>query len=249
MASPSPRPADTWASGAAYEPYVGRWSRLVAQEFLAWLAVAPGRRWLDGGCGTAALAATILSQCSPSAVTGVDRSEGFLAYARAHMQDPRARFELGDLQSLPFADASFDAAVSGLVLNFVHDQQRAVAELCRVVRAGGAVAVYVWDYAGEMQFMRHFWDVACALDPSAHDEGSRFPICQPEPLRELFGRAGLQQVEVRAIDVPTVFRDFDDFWTPFLGGQGAAPAYVMSISEGARADLREQLRARLASLA
>lgn len=236
---------DSWASGAAYEPYVGRWSRVVAKEVIGWLAVPAGRRWLDGGCGTGAVTETILAAPAPATVTGVDSSEAYLGYARARIQDPRAAFELGDLQSLPFVDAAFDVALSGLVLNFVPDQLRALRELARVVRPGGTVAVYLWDYAGEMQFMRYFWDAAAALDPDSPDEGSRFPICRPEPLRALFADAGLRDVEVRGVDIPTVFRDFDDFWTPFLGGQGAAPRYAMALTEGRRAALREEVRGRL----
>lgn len=245
MNSPTPQHLDSWASGAAYEPYVGRWSRLVAREVIAWLALPPGRRWLDGGCGTGAVTETILAAAAPTTATGVDSSAAYLAYARARIRDPRAAFELGDLQSLPFVDAAFDVALSGLVLNFVPDQSRALRELARVVRPGGTVAVYLWDYAGEMQFMRLFWDAAVALDTTAPDEGSRFPICQPDPLNALFTAAGLRDVAVRAVDIPTVFRDFDDFWTPFLGGQGPAPRYVMALPEDARLALREHLRARL----
>lgn len=245
MNSSISRHLDSWASGAAYEPYVGRWSRLVAREVIGRLAISAGKRWLDGGCGTGAVTETILAAASPAAVTGVDSSEAYLAYARAHIQDPRAAFELGDLQSLPFVDAAFDVVLSGLVLNFVPDQLRALRELARVARPGGTLAVYLWDYAGELQFMRHFWDAAAALDPAAPDEGSRFPICRPEPLKALFAAAGLRDVEVRAVDVPTVFRDFDDFWSPFLGEQGPAPRYVMALGEAARAALRERLREQL----
>ena len=240
-----------WAIGEAYEPYVGRWSRAVAREFLAWLAVPPGAHWLDVGCGTGALSATILAHASPAVVTGIDSSEGFVAHARQHVPDPRASFRLADAQDLPFSPHSFDAAVSGLVLNFVPQPERAVAEMARVTRPGGIVATYLWDYAGEMQLMRHFWDAAAALDPAAEplDEGRRFPLCRPEPLERLFTGAGLQDVAVRAIDVPTVFRDFDDYWSPFLGGQGPAPAYAMSLPEPSRAALRDHLRATLPAAA
>ncbi|HET7767776.1 MAG TPA: methyltransferase domain-containing protein [Chloroflexota bacterium] len=240
-----------WAIGEAYEPYVGRWSRAVARDFLAWLAVPPGARWLDVGCGTGALSATILAGASPAAVTGIDSSEGFVAHARQHVPDPRASFRQADAQDLPFSPHSFDAAVSGLVLNFVPRPERAVAEMARVTRSGGTVAVYLWDYAGQMQLMRHFWDAAAALDPAAAplDEGRRFPLCRPEPLERLFAGAGLQDVALRAIDVPTVFRDFDDYWSPFLGGQGPAPAYAMSLPEERRAALRDHLRAALATAA
>ena len=111
----------------------------------------------------------------------------------------------------------------------------------------GIVAAYVWDYAGKMQLMRHFWNAAAALDPAAYDldEGRRFPICHPEPLRELFQGAGLHQVEVRPIDIATDFQDFDDYWSPFLGGQGPAPGYAQSLSDERRAALRERIRAGL----
>ncbi len=238
---------DVWASGAAYEPYVGRWSRLVAKEFLSWLAVPPGKRWLDVGCGTGALTGTILAVASPAQVDAVDRSEGYVAYARAAAPDPRARFEVADARALPSEEEAYDAAVSGLVLNFVPDPGRAVAEMARVARPGATVGVYVWDYAGRMELMRHFWDAAVALDPAARDldEGRRFPLCRPEPLAALFRAAGLQGIETRAIDVPTRFRDFDDYWTPFLGGQAPAPGYAMSLSEGRRAALRERIRGAL----
>ena len=233
-----------WAVGAAYEPYVGRWSRAVAHEFLAWLAVPGGSRWLDVGCGTGALTATILDVTNPLAVTGIDASEGFAAYAREQIGDERAEFRQADAQALPFPDDDFDASVSGLVLNFLPDPARGLAEMARVTRPGGVVAVYVWDYAGEMQLMRHFWDAAAALDPAAVnlDEGRRFPICHPGPLEQHFTEAGLSDVQVRAIDIPTTFRDFDDYWSPFLGGQGPAPSYTMSLSEAQRVALRERVR-------
>jgi hypothetical protein len=109
------------------------------------------------------------------------------------------------------------------------------------------VAAYLWDYAGEMKFMRHFWDAAVALDPAARDfdQGALYLICKPGPLEALFRSAGIEEVEVRAIDVPTVFRDFDDLWSPFLGGTGPAPGYVASLSEERRAALRERIRADL----
>jgi SAM-dependent methyltransferase len=238
---------DNWSSGARYEPYVGRWSRLVAREFLAWLAVPPGRRWLDVGCGTGALTQTILAIAEPSAVTGVDRSEGFLAYARATTTDARASFTVGDARTLPVETAAYDAAVSGLALNFVPDAARAAVEMARATRTGGTIAAYVWDYSGQMQFMRYFWDAAAAIDPQARelDEGPRFPLCHPEALEALFSAAGLHDVVTRGIDIPTVFRDFDDYWSPFLGGQGSAPTYAMSLDEERRSAIRERLRTTL----
>jgi SAM-dependent methyltransferase len=240
-------PADRWANGAAYEAYVGRWSRLVVQQFLRELQVPPGSAWLDVGCGTGALTQTILSQAQPHSVTGIDRSEGFIDYAREHVMDERATFRVGDAQSLPFEDAIFDAAISGLVLNFVPNPLQMASEMRRVTRPGGKVGVYVWDYADKMEFMRYFWDAAVAIDPAMSDvdEGRRFPICQPEALLKLFQDARLQEVDVKPIDIATDFRDFDDYWSPFLGGQGSAPTYLMSLPEERRTALRERIRANL----
>lgn len=239
--------AEVWAVGSAYEPYVGRWSRLVAGEFVAWLRVADGARWLDVGCGTGALSQTVLGTASPAAVVGIDPSAGFVAYARARLADRHARFTVADARRLPVADGRVDAVVSGLVLNFVPDPDQAVREMARVTRPGGQVAAYVWDYAGKMELIRRFWDAAAARDPAAVelDEGRRFGLCRPQPLARLFQDAGLVEVRARPIDVPTRFRDFDDYWTPFLGGQGPAPSYTMALPEPRRAALREALRARL----
>jgi SAM-dependent methyltransferase len=238
---------EVWSVGDAYEAYVGRWSRRVAEAFLRWLDLPAGGRWLDVGCGTGALTGTVLALADPAAVVGVDPSEGFLADARARIVDPRSTFRVGDARSLPRTDRPFDAVVSGLALNFVPDAHRAVAEFVRVAAPGGVAAAYVWDYAEGMAMMRHLWDAATDLDPAAAelDEGRRFPLCRPEPLRQLWTDAGLDAVTVRAIEVPTVFADFDDFWTPFLGGQGPAPGYVMSLAEDHRRALRDRLRARL----
>lgn len=238
---------DKWAAGKLYEPYVGRWSRLVAKDFLPWLGVPADRAWLDVGCGTGALTESILQQARPRAVTGIDPSAGFVEHARAHVQDARVSFDVADARSLPVAAAGYDAAVSGLVLNFVPEPARAVAEMARAVRPAGLVAAYVWDYAGKMELMRYFWDAAVALDAGALalDEGRRFPLCAPAPLTSLFTESGLGGIEARPIDVATRFRDFDDYWTPFLGGQGPAPGYAMSLSDGRRAALRNRIRSAL----
>lgn len=238
---------DTWAAGTLYEPYVGRWSRLVAKDFLAWLEMPPNLDWLDVGCGTGALTEVILEHAKPRSVKGMDPSTGFIEHAKAHITDPRATFEVADAQSLPLDSARFGAAVAGLVLNFVPKPSLAVREMVRAVEPGGVVAAYVWDYAGKMELMRYFWDAAVELDRAAFelDEGRRFPLCQPNPLTALFTQAGLRDVQVVPIDVPTRFRDFDDYWTPFLGGQAPAPGYAMSLTEERRGALRERIRAKL----
>ncbi|MDT7727569.1 MAG: hypothetical protein QOI21_4145 [Actinomycetota bacterium] len=240
---------EVWIAGDAYEAFVGRWSSRVAEAFVRWLDVPAGRNWLDVGCGTGALTAAVLTAADPVQVVGVDTAEGFLATARARIVDTRATFHPGDAQALPLPDCRFDAVVSGLALNFVPDPIRAAAEFARVAAVGGVAAAYVWDYADGMALLRLFWDAAGALDPAAVelDEGHRFPLCRPQAIARLWADAGLDDVTVHAIDVPTVFTDFDDYWQPFLGGQGPAPGYAMSLSEERRNALRDLLRVRLPS--
>lgn len=240
------RVSDTWERGDAYEQYVGRWSRRVAPLFLSWLGIPAGRRWLDVGCGTGALSAAIVDHCSPFSVAGVEPSEGFLKSANRNLAG-RAVLHQGSATAIPLNDGAVDVVVSGLVLNFVTDLQAVLAEMARVTASGGTIGAYVWDYAGNMELMRYFWDAAVELNPDAEtmDEGNRFPMCRPEALVEHFESAGLNRAEAAAIEIPTTFASFEDYWEPFLGGQGPAPAYAMSLDESSRARLRERIRARI----
>jgi SAM-dependent methyltransferase len=233
-----------WAQAEAYDPYIGRWSRLVAREFLRWLRPARDAAWLDVGCGTGALSMVILEDVGVRRLVGIDPSTAYVEQARKRIGDPSAKFEVGDALNLPYKDAAFGYVASGLVLNFVERPQVAVSEMRRVARRGGTVAAYVWDYAGRMELMRWFWDAAVALDPTAAelDEGRRFPIAHPTALATLFRDVGLRAVDTLAIEVPTIFSDFDDYWSPFLGGQGPAPSYAMSLDDEHRDRLRERLR-------
>ena len=239
----APSQGDWFADGEAYELYVGRWSRRVGPMFLDWLSLPAGLGWVDVGCGTGALTKTILEQSDPSKVTGVEPSESFLSLARDNIHDHRADFRSGNALSLPFDDADADVVVSGLVLNFITDQPRALQEMCRIIQPGGTVALYVWDYAGEMQLMRYFWEGVSKLfsDGAELDEGKQLPICKPEPLADLFRATNLEAVEVRALDVPTEFIGFNDYWSPFLRGQGPAGSYCVSLSEDDRVLLRNHL--------
>jgi SAM-dependent methyltransferase len=241
------KPKETWASSEAYEQYVGRWSRKVAKECLSWLQLPRGQTWGDVGCGSGSLADSILAGYDPNAVMAIDQSEGFIAEARLRIDDSRVRFEVGDATALPWQSGSCDVTVSGLVLNFVPDPGSMAREMARVTRPGGKVAAYVWDYADGMKMMQHFWDAALELNPddSRLDEAKRFPLCQPEPLKFLFQEAGLTAISVRSIDILTVFRDFDDYWLPFLGKQGAAPTYLASLNEEMRQRIRDALKSRL----
>jgi SAM-dependent methyltransferase len=237
-------PGHVWGNTEAYEAYIGRWSRPAAEAVLRWLALPSGERWLDVGCGTGALTQAILDLADPGEVSGVDPSAEFLGAAEAQIVDPRLRFAIGDARALPVPSDAFDVVIAGLVLNFVPEPEAAVAEMTRAARPGGTVAGYVWDFAGERQFQRYFWRAATALDPAAIalEQSMQFPLCQPEPLATLFASAHLQAITVRAIDVPAVFRDVDDYWQPYLlGGSAIAQRYAASLGEEQRTALRAHL--------
>ncbi|MFG3152271.1 class I SAM-dependent methyltransferase [Streptomyces sp. NPDC048219] len=237
-----------WADGEAYEPYIGRWSRRVADAFVRGLDVPTGARWWDVGCGTGAVTRTVLETAAPEQVVGIDPSDSYLRYARRNITDPRAAFARADAMRLPVRDGAASVAVSGLVLNFVPDPGRAVAEMLRAVRPGGTVGVYVWDHVqGGMEIIRRFWDAAVALEDDAAplSEAVRFPLCAPEPLRGVLRDAGLTDVRVEAIPVPARFADFADYWGPFEGGQGPAPSYLASLPSTRRDRLRDYLQSTL----
>jgi SAM-dependent methyltransferase len=178
----------------------------------------------------------------------VEPAESFREQARAVISDPRARFEAGDAAALPLDDSSRDVAVSGLVLNFVPDREKAIAEMKRVTAAGGRIAFYVWDYpGGGLELLRAFWSAATALDPAAEalTESRRFSYCEPESLIGLARSGGLSELVVKAIEVPCVFRDFDDYWRPFTLGTGPAPGYYQSLPQEGRDALRAKLKSNL----
>lgn len=232
--------ADTWADSDAYERFMGRWSRLVAPRFLRWLDPDPELRWVDVGCGTGVLTAAALRLGAPTTVLALDPSAGFVAAARHAVDDPRVEFRVGAAEDVP-ADVA-DVAVSGLVLNFVPDPARALATMAAAA-PHGTVAAYVWDYGGRMQFLRMFWDVACALDARAVDleDALRFPLCEPHALKDLWVHTGLTRVSTASLEVTTEFSDFEDLWTPFLGGTGSAPSYVASLDALAQDRLHDEL--------
>ena len=239
---------DRWARSDAYERYIGRWSRLVADRFVKWVEVPPGRRWLDVGCGTGALSQAILKRSSPASLIGVDPLEPFITRASAALTDPRASFRLGSAADTGLADGAADVVVAGLVLNFVPDVGAALAEWRRVLAPGGVVGAYVWDYL-RMGYIRQFWDAAVAVDPAAAalDQGRRLDITAAGQLEAAVRAAGFEAVEARSIAVPTVFADFDDLWLPFLGGTGGAPGYVATLDDAHRDAIRDQLRRSVAA--
>lgn len=237
---------EIWASATAYEQFMGRWSRLVAREFVPWLAAPADTTWLDVGCGTGALTEAIFELASPHYIVGSDESEAYVDFLRHRLTDERLCFDVESALGLNFDDEFYGNTVSGLTLNLVSNPRNSATEMVRVTRPAGIVAAYVWDYADEMQLLRYFWKAATELDPSARalDENMHW-MCKPEPLAALFRDAGLRDVTTRAIDVSTVFRDFDDYWQPFLSMQGPAPSYVTSLTEERRDALRDRLHAAL----
>lgn len=235
---------DNWEVGDAYERFIGRWSSLVAVKFLAWLDLPGGLRWVDVGCGTGALSEAILDTQNPTSLDGVEPSPGFIRAATQRLGD-RATLHQAPAEELPLTDGSADVVVSGLVLNFIPDLTTALAEMKRVA-LGGIVGAYVWDYSGGMDMLRLFWEAADEVDPGAGiDEGRRFPLCRPGALLAAFSNAGLDDPEVIPLQIATPFANFDALWTPFTGGQGAGPSYLVSLDPKKQAVLKESMRDRI----
>jgi ubiquinone/menaquinone biosynthesis C-methylase UbiE len=229
-----------FTDGAAYERLMGRWSRLVGQAFLDWLDVPKELRWLDAGCGNGAFTEELIARCAPATVTAIDPSEEQLAYARSRPGAKAADFRIGDAQKLPFDDASFDAATMALVISFLPKPDEAAAEMARVVRSGGWVATYMWDFlgGGSPVYPIHQAIKSLGRDPALPPNPM---VSSREAMQELWQRAGLQSVDTEVIRIPVVYSDLDDFWdsnTVPVGPQG-------KLIESMSAKERERLRARL----
>jgi ubiquinone/menaquinone biosynthesis C-methylase UbiE len=232
-------------NAAAYEHFMGRWSRRLAESFIAFAGVADGEKILDVGCGTGSLAFALAEAANLERIAAIDASEIYLAAARAKNKDPRISFEHADARALPFEDGSFDRAMSLLVLQFIPETERAVREMCRVVRPGGIVAATVWDAFGGMPNQRMFWDTAAMLDPAAvAARGEHYfrPMTQPNELEETWSRIGLLQVEKTELMIRMEYLNFADFWTPIAAGEAALGKYVAGISEEKKQRLEQALR-------
>jgi len=235
---------DRWTSGAHYDQWMGRWSRLLAQEFLNWLDLPAGLGWLDVCCGSGMITEAIVERNAPASIVGVDASPDQINFARQHRAHPNVIFETADAMALPYPDSSFDVAVCGLGLNFLPSPARALEEFHRVTRPGGTIAVYVWDYAEGARFLREFWDAAIAIDREAatFDQAHRFPMCTQQGLRSLFEQAKLEDPALHALDVVTSFTCFSDYWQPLVTGQGSAPSYLATRDQQIQTAIREQLK-------
>ena len=234
---------DSWSSGNQYEKFMGRWSNLVAGKFLAWLAVSQDSSWLDVGCGTGALTKLILETSQPKKVVSIDSSPEFIFQAQQLITNPLVHFQVGTAEALELESNSVDAVVSGIMLNFVPQPEAAVEEMIRVAKPGGTIGIFLWDYAEGMKMLRYFWDAVVELNSNAkeYDEGIRFPLCREGQLEALIKKCGLKQVEAMPIEVKTIFKNFDDYWLPFLGNVGPAPGYVMGLGENERQKLKNKL--------
>ena len=248
MASPAIRAYDRsmFSVGKSYDLFMGRWSRRVAPLLVQFADVRDGADVLDIGSGTGALADAVVTAAPLSRVTGIDRSEPYVAMARARHQKPRVRFEVGDAQHLPFGDASFDWTLSLLILNFMPDPEKALTEMVRVTRPGGIIAAAVWDYGEGMEMLRAFWDEAVALMPDADSSDERhMPFSVRGELATFWRIHHLQDVSATALEIETPFSSFEDYWAPFLQQQGPAGAYAERLSGADREQLRVNLRRRL----
>ena len=238
--------AKMFAASAGYERFMGRWSRQLAPAYIAFAGVKNGDRVLDVGTGTGSLAATLEATMPASEIVGVDPSESFIAYAQKNAKSPRAHFEVGDAQALKFNDASFDDALALLVMNFVPDPRKAVAEMKRATRPQGIVSACVWDYDRGMQMLRFFWDEAVAFDPAIEPKDERhMKLSHQDQLGDLWKQTGLLNIKEEPLTIEQAYSSFKDYWEPFTKGAGPGGAYVVSLSQDRREQLEGHMRKRL----
>lgn len=235
-----------FSEAQAYERFMGRWSRRLAPRLVQFAGVADGQAMLDVGSGTGALAAAMADAAPTSRIVGIDPSATYVALAQSRMGGDRLHFQVGDAQRMEFPDHAFDRTMSLLVVNFIPDADKAVDEMVRVTRTGGVVAAAVWDYGAGMEMLRVFWDEAVAVTPAAEPKDERhMRFCRQGELAALWSRHGLVDVTEDGLTIETRFRSFDDFWEPFLAGQGPAGAHVAGLPAADRAALERRLRTRL----
>jgi len=245
-ASVSEAEAKMFAASAGYERFMGRWSRLLAPELIAYTGIKDGDRVLDVGAGTGSFGSAVEARMPSSKVVGIDPSPGFIAYAQKNAKSARAQYEVGDAQAIRFTDASFDKSAALLVMNFVPDHGKAIAEMRRVTRPGGVVSACVWDYNQGMQSLRFFWDEAVALDPAVEPRDERhMKLSRQGQLVDLWKKAGLVRVQEKPLTIDQAFSSFEDYWGPFTRGAGPGGALVVSLDEERRNQLEARLRKRV----
>jgi len=232
------------ADGDGYELAMGRWSRKLAEQFIDFAGVADGEKMLDVGCGTGSLSFALAARAPNSAITGIDFSEAYVAYAKRKNTQTRLAFETGDACAMTYADKSFDRVLSLLVLHYVREPNKAIAEMRRVARPGATVAATVWDGRGGFVGVRIFYDTAAALDPAAEKHRARYcthPMTRPGELAGAWRDAGFKDVREAYLTIRMEFKDFADYWAPATGKDGPLAAYVNSLAP----DMRERFKAAL----
>jgi ubiquinone/menaquinone biosynthesis C-methylase UbiE len=233
------------SDGAAYEWFLGRWTKQLAPRLLDFAQFMPAGALLDVGTGTGSLAVAMAQRWPTRKVLGLDIAEPYISYARLQSRRPGLAFELGDANQLTYADGSFSGAAAQLVLNFVSDAAGAVAEMRRVTKRGGTVVAAIWDFRGGLVYQRLFWDTAAGIDPLAGDLRDRLfstALALPEGLPKLFAQAGFADVQRKSITIRMDYASFDDYWQPLLGGQGPVGTYVAGLTSDVRWRIEDAVR-------
>jgi SAM-dependent methyltransferase len=237
-----------FTEGAAYERFMGPWTRAAGLVFLDWLAVPQGLAWLDVGCGTGVFTEILEEAAKPAKLVAIDPARAQISYAAKKPVAQHAVFQIGDAQALPFPDASFDVVASALVLNFIPNQALALAEMRRVTRKTGCVAGYVWDFTGPLSVTRHITSALRAIKakaaPVPEVESTR--LCA---LQDLFKGAGLTGVETEVIDVEVAYPNFDAYWRRFIDNPSPGAAFIKAMTETGRETLRASVEASLPTAA
>jgi len=233
--------------GEGYEKFMGQWSRAAGSFFLDWLSLSSGLKWLDVGCGTGAFTETILQRCFPAEIVAIDPAATQVAFAQSRHWTPEVKFQVLDGRSLPFGNEHFDVAVSALVLNFIPDREKAVAEMRRVVRPGGTVAAYVWDFAGRRGNSQHLSLALMQVTGGNTDAALNAESTILEKLKLLFESVGLTEVVTQPIDIQISYADFDDYWNANTGFSSPVATAVKALDEDKRQQIKRIVRANLPS--
>lgn len=245
-AGPPPSSTFVASSGDGYELQMGRWSRTLAEPFLDFAGARSGEALLDAGCGTGSLTAALLRREPDVRVDGIDFSAAYVDYATRAHGGGNATFRVGDICALPYEDDSFDRVLSLLVLHFVPDTARAVAELRRVARSGATVAAAVWDARGGFVANRIFFDAVATIDEKGNERRARNytrPMTRPGELQSAWQQAGFLDIRSTTLAIRMDFASFDDYWAPYVGKDGPGAEYVSGLSAEQRERLRDLVRA------